>query len=127
MLFALKMLTKVGVFVLALLLGAVPVVACAVPGATMTAAERDCCKKMAEQCGHAGMTKSHPCCQMSAAPSDLNALKTSAVHSGDVSLMVSHSLVVSSQPIAGPSAAPVAFPVSDVRPAWPRVSEHHSP
>lgn len=28
----------------------------------MTAAEKECCQKMAGQCGHAGMAKSHSCC-----------------------------------------------------------------
>ena len=114
MLFVLKVLTKVGVFDLALTLAALPVAACVVPGVAMTNAERDCCKKMAEQCGHAGMAKSHPCCQISAVPTNLHAFKTSAVQSGDFNLLVSHCLLVSTQHLAVPMAAPVAFQVSDV-------------
>jgi len=60
----LKLLIKVGVFALALMLAALPVAACVLPGAGMTAAERECCKKMAEQCGDMGMAKSHPCCKV---------------------------------------------------------------
>jgi hypothetical protein len=41
----LKLLSKAGVFVLALLLVALPVAACVFPGAGMTAAEQNCCKE----------------------------------------------------------------------------------
>lgn len=114
MLFVLKVLTKVGVFALALTLAALPLAACVLPGIPMTNAERDCCKKMAEQCGHAGMAKSHPCCRITSVPSSLHAFKTSPVQSGDFNLMVSHSLPVSTQHLAVPVAAAVAFQVSDV-------------
>ena len=109
-----NLLSKVGVFVLAMLLATLPVAACVLPGAQMTAAEQDCCKKMAEQCGHTGMVKSHPCCRISAAPSNLQALKTSATQIGDFTLMVSHSLPVSAQSITALTVAPVAFQISDV-------------
>ena len=65
---------KVGVSILALLVAALPAMACTVPGATMTAAEHDCCKRMAEQCGHSGMAKSHGCCQPQVSPSDFHPL-----------------------------------------------------
>jgi hypothetical protein len=67
---------KVGVSLLAMLLGALPVMACTVPGVTMTAAERDCCKRMAERCGHSSMAKSHGCCQPQASPSRFEVLKS---------------------------------------------------
>ncbi len=54
----LKLLIKVGVSALALMLAALPVAACVLPGTAMTSAERECCKKMAEQCGDMGMAKS---------------------------------------------------------------------
>ena len=113
-LFMLKLLSKVGVLALALVLVALPVAACVLPGAQMTAAEQDCCKKMAERCGHAGMAKSHPCCQMSAAPSNLHALKTSATQISDFSFTVLHSLPVSALCVPAPTVAPVAFQISDV-------------
>ena len=113
-LITLKLLSKVGVFALALLLVALPVAACVLPGAGMTAAEQDCCKKMAERCGHAGMAKSHSCCQISAEPGNLHALKTSATQIGDFSFVVSHSLPVSAQSIAALTISPVAFQISDV-------------
>jgi hypothetical protein len=113
-LFTLKLLGKVGVFALALMLAALPVAACVLPGAAMTTAEKDCCKKMAEHCGHAGMAKSHSCCQISAAPSNLQALKTSATQVADFNFMVLHSLPVSTQSIAVLTAASATFQISDV-------------
>ena len=110
----LKLSGKVGVFALALMLATLPAVACVLPGAAMTPAEQDCCKKMAGQCGHAGMGKSHPCCQMSAAPSNLHAFKTSATQVGDLSLIVLHSLPVSVHSITALTATPMAFWISDV-------------
>jgi hypothetical protein len=59
----LKFVLKVGVFALALILSAVPTMACMLPTVTLTAAERECCKKMANECGRAGMPSSHSCCQ----------------------------------------------------------------
>ena len=64
----LKLLGKVDVVVLALMLAALPVAACMLPGAAMTTAERDCCKKMAGECGHAGMAQSHSCCHSNGSP-----------------------------------------------------------
>lgn len=61
---------KVGVFSLALILSAVPTMACLLPTATLTAAEHECCKRMARQCGRAGMPSSHSCCQRLSGPED---------------------------------------------------------
>lgn len=74
----LRLAAKIGVSTLALLLAALPVMACAVPGAAMTAAEQACCKRMANQCGHSGMAKSHGCCEIQTAPNDFHALKASS-------------------------------------------------
>jgi|KBSMisStandDraft_5_1062788.scaffolds.fasta_scaffold00963_5 hypothetical protein len=71
---------KAGIAILAVLLAALPVMACVRPGVTMTTAERECCKRMPEQCGHSGMAKSHECCQIRTSPNDLHALKTSPFH-----------------------------------------------
>jgi hypothetical protein len=107
---------RVGVFALAVLFAALPVMACAVPNAAMTAAERECCKKMAEQCGDMGMTKSHPCCQGTATSADFHALKTPSSQLHHVSLVLSHTLPVAFQ------AAPCSLA------QWSsRVSCTHSP
>jgi len=41
----------------------IPAMACLIPGAEMTEAERDCCKHMAQQCGSMNMPSSHSCCK----------------------------------------------------------------
>ena len=73
-----RLAVKAGISILAMLLAALPVMACVQPGAEMTAPERECCKKMAAQCGGAGMMKSHKCCQTDVAPNSLDAMKTSS-------------------------------------------------
>ena len=93
----LKLLIKLGVSALALMLAALPVAACVLPGASMTSAERECCKKMAEQCGDMGMAKSHPCCKASATPADFHALKTASSQLDHVSLVQSHALSLTPQ------------------------------
>jgi hypothetical protein len=70
-----RLAAKAGVWFLALLLPALPVMTCTIPGAAMTTAERDCCKRMAEQCGHSGMAKSHGCCQTQVSPDNFHAVK----------------------------------------------------
>jgi hypothetical protein len=89
---ALQRMRKVGIFGLAVLFAALPVMACAVPNAAMTAAERECCKKMAGQCGDMGMAKFHPCCQVTATPADFHALKTASSQLHHVSLVLLHAL-----------------------------------
>jgi hypothetical protein len=93
----LKLLVKIGVSVLALMLAALPVAACVSPGAAMTSAERECCKKMAEQCGDMGMAKSHPCCKVTATPADFHALKTASSQLHHVSPVLSHALPLTAQ------------------------------
>src|SRR5215469_6437370 len=73
-----RLAVRAGVSLLAMLLAALPVMACARPGAEMTAAERECCKKMAAQCGGSGMMKSHGCCQTTVSPDKFDAMKTSS-------------------------------------------------
>ncbi|PYX85183.1 MAG: hypothetical protein DMG70_04540 [Acidobacteria bacterium] len=96
-----KLVGKVGISILAMLLAALPVVACARPGAAMTAAEHDCCKRMAEQCGRSGMAKSHGCCRTQVSPSDSHALKASSSQL-DHSLLELHAQPIALQAIADP-------------------------
>jgi hypothetical protein len=87
------------------------------PGAAMTSAERECCKKMAEQCGDMGMAKSHPCCKVTATPADFHALKTASSQLDHVSLVLFHALPLTAQ-------ADVYFSLAQ----WSsRVSRTHSP
>jgi hypothetical protein len=67
------------------------------PGTAMTSAERECCKKMAEQCGDMGMAKSHPCCKVTATPADFHALKTASSHLDHVSLVLFQALPLTAQ------------------------------
>ena len=58
--------TRIRAFALltiALLWAITPAMACVLPSATMTPAERECCHHMAEQCGSSMMPASHSCCQ----------------------------------------------------------------
>ena len=92
-----KLLSKIGVYALAFVFGALPVMACVVPNGAMTPAERECCKKMAGQCGDMGMAKSHPCCQVTATPADFHALKTASSQLHHVSLVLFHALPLTAQ------------------------------
>jgi len=73
-----KLASKVGVSILALLLFATPIMACALPAMAMTKAEHECCKRMAQDCGKSGMAQSHSCCQTTTAPDRLPAIKSSS-------------------------------------------------
>jgi hypothetical protein len=81
-----KPVAKVGVSLLSLLLFAAPIMACALPAMAMTAAERDCCKRMAGECGKKGM--SHSCCQTTTVPDRLPAIKSSSVGSSTLLALV---------------------------------------
>jgi len=58
----LNLSSKFGVWLLALLLFGMPLLNCVSPAQAMTTAEKECCKKMAGECGRAGMSQSHSCC-----------------------------------------------------------------
>ncbi len=84
---------KIVVSVLSLVLLATPIMACLIPAATMTAAERDCCKRMAHECGNKGMASSHSCCQTTPVPDHLAAIKSSSdANSMHLALVLAHAL-----------------------------------
>ena len=58
-----RIAVKYGVLMLALLIGAGPIMACTLPDARMTAAEKACCREMAGTCGKDMQTSSHSCCE----------------------------------------------------------------
>src|SRR5207249_2517457 len=110
-----KPVVKVGVSLLSLLLFAAPIMACALPAIAMTAAERDCCKRMAGECGKKGM--SHSCCQTATVPDHLPAIKSSSdVSSIHLALVFVHALplspIVATTPKSGscPWAADIHSP-----------------
>jgi len=55
---------------LAVLMLGGPIMACAIPDAQLTAAEKECCKDMGGDCGQdaSGMPMSHSCCKTSVQP-----------------------------------------------------------
>lgn len=65
-----RLANKLGILALSALLFAAPTMACLLSTAELTAAERECCKQMADQCGSAGMPSSHSCCQQLSSPAD---------------------------------------------------------
>src|SRR5215467_8518613 len=88
-----KPVFKAAVSMLSLLLLATPIMACMIPAAFMTAAERECCKRMAGECGRAGMPQSHPCCQTTTVPDHFAAIKSSSnVNAIHVTLAVAYVL-----------------------------------
>jgi len=118
-----KAVGKVGVALLSLVLLATPIMACVIPAATMSAAERDCCKRMGPECGK-GMAKSHSCCQTETVPNHLPAIKSSSdVNSSHLALVLAHALppipIVTTMPESGSSpwapdihSPPVSPPVT---------------
>lgn len=51
----------------ALIILAPPLLACALPGVQMSDEEKACCRHMADECGSADMPDSHSCCKKSTA------------------------------------------------------------
>lgn len=72
-------MAKSGVLLLVLLMAAGQLMACMLPSSVLSDAEKACCRKMANQCGHDGMAGSHPCCK-TITPPDQSALTTSSFH-----------------------------------------------
>ena len=58
-----KLLSNISVTLLALLVFAVPTMACLTPDAQLTDEEKTCCREMANQCGDTEMSSDHSCCQ----------------------------------------------------------------
>ena len=72
-----RFVAKVGVLLLALLIGGGQLMACMLPTATLSAEEQACCKEMANQCGQDQMPSSHPCCK-TVGPTDHHAIAKSS-------------------------------------------------
>src|SRR5262245_32117522 len=62
---------------LLLLMLGVPVMACLVPGADLSEAEKACCRQMANQCGHDQVPSSHSCCRPASATEQTAVAKAS--------------------------------------------------
>jgi hypothetical protein len=83
-------LRKFGIGLLAVLLFGTPLLNCITPTQAMTAAEKECCKKMAAECGRAGMASSHSCCQSDGSGDTRPLLKSAATAIAHHTLVVSH-------------------------------------
>src|SRR5581483_2312127 len=67
--------------------------ACLLPNAQLTAAEKACCKEMANHCDQAGMPKSHSCCQPAGiSVADSSLIKTIAPEAAQPNVVVLHDL-----------------------------------
>ena len=55
-----------------------PLLACVLPGQSMTAQEHACCQRMAQMCGSSTMPQSHSCCK--AEPASGNAMAAAVDH-----------------------------------------------
>ena len=88
------------VFLLAVVGG--PAMACFLPDAQMTQAERECCRHMAEQCGKMQMPSSHSCCETVVVPGPVSLV--TAIHSLAVDLsVVPHFAVQPDAALASPA------------------------
>ena len=74
---AMRQFAKFGVLFLVLLIGGAPLMACTLPSAILTPAERACCRQMASQCGGEQMPASHSCCKSIAPPFQIPISKSS--------------------------------------------------
>jgi hypothetical protein len=62
---------------MALVVLSTPLIACALPGEEMSAAEQDCCLHMSDECGSSQMSDAHTCCTKTP-QMDASTLKTTA-------------------------------------------------
>jgi hypothetical protein len=90
-----------------------PAIACVLPGATLTPAERECCHDMAEQCGQASMPASHSCCQTKSHHSDALPQPSASVPTRHLTFAV--------------VAIQTAFVIPVASPAWLAVNLHSPP
>lgn len=58
-----RQVAKVGILLLALLITGAPLLACMLPGTSLSAEEQACCRQMGNQCGQESMPASHSCCK----------------------------------------------------------------
>lgn len=99
-----------------------PAMACAIPSAHLTSAERACCRQMKTQCGNMNMPASHGCCHKDLPTSGyLSAIPTSITHNAALQVVASGvlpviqfpDLVVAREPVSRhESALPQSPPAS---------------
>ena len=82
--------SKFGTWSLALFLFALPLLNCTLPARAMTTAEKECCKKMAGECGSAGMSQSHSCCPKNGSVENLPIVKAASPTTDHFALSALH-------------------------------------
>src|SRR5580700_515057 len=87
-----------------------PAIACMLPGATLTPAERECCRHMAEQCGQGAMPASHSCCQTKSHHSDALPQASASVPTRHLTFAVAAIQTTFVIPVASPAWRAVYFP-----------------
>ena len=97
-----------------------PAMACALPNAHLSPAERACCKQMKNECGSMGMPASHGCCQKEMPTAD---------HWNVMVQVQSANIQIDLAAVAGlPPAILLTLPVSASNPAqWPASTLPQSP
>src|ERR1700722_8871914 len=90
-----------------------PAIACVLPGATLTPAERECCRHMAGQCGRASMPAGHSCCQTKSHHSDALPQASASVPTRHLTFAVVE--------------VQTTFVIPVVSPAWLAVNLHSPP
>ena len=78
--------------VLLMMLG-VPAMACVIPDAQLSEAEKACCRQMANQCGKMEMPNGHSCCETTVKPQQSAVLKPAPILSN-------HQIVIAVVPMA---------------------------
>ena len=73
-----KLFSKFVAAALLLMMLGVPAMACALPDAQLSEAEKTCCREMAGQCGKMDMPNGHSCCQTTVKPQQSAMLKPAA-------------------------------------------------
>jgi hypothetical protein len=86
----LKLFAKLGVFMLAVTLFASPTMACLLPNAALTSAEKECCRKMAHDCEQAATKESHSCCQRTGTVGAFGLIKDSSPNPAQLTLIAVH-------------------------------------
>ena len=73
-----KLFSKFVAAALLLMMFGVPAMACVLPHAQLSEAEKACCREMAGQCGNMDMPNGHSCCQTTVRPQQSAMLEPAA-------------------------------------------------
>jgi len=93
---------------LLLMMLGVPAMACVIPDAQLTAAEKACCRQMAHQCSKMKMPSGQSCCETTVKPQQSAMLKPA-------SILSDHPIVVDIAPVAMAAAPEPVQAYSTIR------------